>query len=213
MHSREGLTSLAGSTLSSRSPTFPCTEARQQVGPSSIRIQRSISRSVMRSEKVSLLHNAKELLLVHLAITVAVRLVDHLLKLLIRHALAELLRDALEVLERDLARLVVVEQAERLEDLVLRVAVENLLRHHGHELRELDRAGTVVVHVLDHLLDLLLLRLEAQRTHRDLELLRVNGPRPVRVEEVEGLLDLLLLLLRQLLLLAATAAETPTKRH
>merc|ERR1719331_2470191 len=133
MHSREGLTSLAGSTLSPRSPTFPCTEARQQVGPSSIRIQRSISRSVMRSEKVSLLHNAKELLLVHLAITVAVRLVDHLLQLLIRHALAELLR--------------------------------------------------------------------------------VNGPRPVRVEEVEGLLDLLLLLLRQLLLLAATAAETPPERH
>merc|ERR1719426_413172 len=148
MHSREGLTSLAGSTLSSRSPTFPCTEARQQVGPSSIRIQRSISRSVMRSEKVSLLHDAKELLLVHLAITVAVHLVDHLLQLLIRHALAELLRDALEVLERDLARLVVVEQAERLEDLVLRVAVENLLRHHGHELRELDRAGTIVVDVL-----------------------------------------------------------------
>merc|ERR1719428_1707607 len=167
----------------------------------------------VRLEEVGLLHDAKELLLVHFAITVAVRLVDHLLELLVRHPLAELLGHPLQVLEAALAGLVIIEQAEGLKDLVLRVAVQDLLRHHRHELRELDRARAVVVDVLDHLLDLLLLRLEAKSAHRNLELLRVDRAGPIRVEEVEGLLDLLLLLLSKLLLLAAAATETPTERH
>ena len=48
-------------------------------------------------------------------------LIDHLLQLLVGHILAELLGDALEVLERDLAGLVVVEEAEGLQDLLPRV--------------------------------------------------------------------------------------------
>ena len=43
------------------------------------------------------------------AITVAVRLVDHLLELLVRHPLAELLGHPLQVLEADLAGLVIIE--------------------------------------------------------------------------------------------------------
>merc|ERR1719215_919136 len=77
------------------------------------------SRTPRASEEVCLLHDPQELLLVHLPVAVAVRLVDHLLELLIRHALAQLLGDALQVLEGDLAGLVVVEQAEGLQDLVL----------------------------------------------------------------------------------------------
>merc|ERR1712176_1076972 len=52
-----------------------------------------------RSEEVSLLHDAQELFFVHLAISIAVCLVDHLLELLIGHALAELLGNPLQVLE------------------------------------------------------------------------------------------------------------------
>merc|ERR1719504_338976 len=125
----------------------------------------------------------------------------------------KLLRDALEVLERDLSGLVVIEEPERLEDLVLRVTVKDLLRHHRHELRKFDGPRPIIVDVLDHLLDLLLLRLEAESAHGDLELLRVDGAGTVSVEQVKGFLDLLLLLLSELLLLAATAAETTTQRH
>merc|ERR1712154_509600 len=88
----------------------------------------------MISEEVGLLHDSQELLFVHLAITVAVGFVDHLLKLLIGHSLAELLRHSLQILEGDLARLVIVEEAESLQDPVLRVPVQDLVRHHLEEL-------------------------------------------------------------------------------
>jgi hypothetical protein len=47
------------------------------------------------------------------------------------------------------------------------------------------------VDVSNHFVDLLLLGLETESTHRDLELLGINGARTVSVKEVEGLLDLL----------------------
>merc|ERR1740123_1370776 len=164
------------------------------------------------SEEVRLLHDPQELLLVHLAVSVTVGLVDHFLELLVGHPLAELLGDPLQVLEGDLACLVVVEEAEGLEDLVLWVAVQDLVRHHLQELFVAYRPTAVVVDIGDHLLDLLLLRLEPQGTHGNLELLGIDLSRAVGVKEVEGLLDLLLLLLRQLLLLLASSVES-TERH
>merc|ERR1719160_413717 len=86
------------------------------------------------------------------------------------------------------------------------------MRHHLQELLVLDRPAAVVIHIRDHLLDLLLLRLETQRAHRHLQLLGVDGATPVGVEEVERLLDLLLLLFSQLLLLLPALVEA-TERH
>ena len=71
---------------------------------------------LLRLEQGGLLHDAEELLLGDLAVTVAVSLIDHLLELLVGHVLTELLSDALEVLEGDLASLVVVEEAEGLRE-------------------------------------------------------------------------------------------------
>merc|ERR1719240_693326 len=119
-------------------------------------------------EQVRLLHDAEEFLFVHLAITIAVRLIDHLLELLVRHPLPELLCDTLQVLERDLPCLVVIEETECLEYLILRITVEDLLRHHGHELRKLDCARPIIVDILDLLLlllgELLLLAAPAAET-------------------------------------------------
>ena len=63
------------------------------------------------------------------------------------------------------------------------------------ELVVVDDAGAVGVNVLDHLLDLFALGLEAEGAHGDLEFLLVDVARAICVEQVEGLLDLLLLLL------------------
>merc|ERR1719515_355378 len=117
------------------------------------------------SEEVGLLHDPQELFLVDLPIPVTICLVDHLLELLIRHPLPKLLRHALQILERDLSRLVVIEEPECLQDLVLRVPVQDLVRHHLQELFVLDRPAAIVIDVRDHLLDLLLLRFETQRAH------------------------------------------------
>jgi hypothetical protein len=67
--------------------------------------------------------------------------------------------------------------------------------HHLKELIEVDGAGAVSVDVGDHLLDLLLLGLEAEGAHGNLELLGIDRAGAVSVEKVEGLADLLLLLL------------------
>merc|ERR1719387_846554 len=153
-------------------------------------VHRKRSQDHVPSEKVGLLHDAQKLLLIYLAIAIAVCLIDHLLELLVCHSLAEFLRNSLQILERDLPSLVVIEEPERLQNFVLRVAVQNLVRHHLQKLLVLDRAAAIVVNVRDHLLDLLLLGLETERTHGDLELLRVDVAAAVGVEEVEGLLDL-----------------------
>merc|ERR1719498_910197 len=168
--------------------------------------------SVTSSEEVGLLHDAQELLLVNFPIAITVSLIDHLLKLLIGHPLTQLLRDALQVLEGNLAGLIIVEEAERLQDFVLRVPVQDLVRHHLQELLVLDGAGAIVIHIRNHFLDLFLLWFEAERAHRDLQLLRINGARAIGIEEVEGLLDLLLLLFSQLLLLLPTGTDT-TESH
>merc|ERR1719449_114483 len=115
-------------------------------------------------------------------------------------------------LKEILARLIVVEEPESLEDLVLGVAIEDLVRHHLQELFIFDGARSVIVHIADHLLDLFFLGLEAERAHRDLQLLCIDVAAAIGVEEIEGLLDLLLLLLRQLLLLLPSSVKT-TKCH
>merc|ERR1740133_195435 len=84
----------------------------------------------LASEQVCLLHDAEELLLIHLAITITICLIDHLLQLLVSHAFAKLLSDTLQILEGDLASLIIVEEPECLENLVLGVAVQDLVSHH-----------------------------------------------------------------------------------
>merc|ERR1712183_33507 len=82
------------------------------------------------SKEIRLLHDAQKLFFVHLAIAIAVSLVNHFLKLLVGHALPEFLGNTLEILERDFTGLIVVKQTERLQNLVFRVTVEDLMGHH-----------------------------------------------------------------------------------
>merc|ERR1740115_564613 len=128
-------------------------------------------------EEGRLLHDAEELFLVHLAITVTISLIDHFLQLLVSHALTELLRDTLQVFERDLACLIIIEETEGFQDFVFGITIQDLVCHHFEELLVLDGATSIVIDIGDHLLDLLLLRLEAKRTHGNLELFGIDGAR------------------------------------
>lgn len=64
------------------------------------------------------------------------------LQLLVGHALAQLLGDPLEVGEGDLARLVVVEELEGLEDLLAGVLLGHLAGHERQEMRRRSRPNT-----------------------------------------------------------------------
>merc|ERR1712205_287127 len=158
-------------------------------------------------EATLLLHDAVELINVDLTIAITVSLVDHVLELLIVDVLAELLSNTGKVAEGDLVGVVVVEEHEHLLDVLAGVLLAHLASHHLEELAELDGAVAIAIDVSDHLLELLVLDLEAKGTHGSLELTDVDHAGGISVEEGERLADLVELLLGELtwLLLGSTA--------
>merc|ERR1712176_712658 len=121
-------------------------------------------------EVALLLHDAVELVNVDLTITITVSLVDHVLEFLIIDVLTELLSNTSKVAEGDLVGVVVVEELEHLLDVLAGVLLTHLSSHHHEELCEFDGAIAVVVNVSDHLLQLLVLDLEAESTHGGFQL-------------------------------------------
>merc|ERR1719310_2031678 len=87
--------------------------------------------------------------------SITVGLVNHLLELLIGHVLTELLGNTLQVLEGDLARLVIVEETEHLDDLLAGVTVTHAGSHHVQELVEVDGARAIGIEEVESLTDLL----------------------------------------------------------
>merc|ERR1712196_135635 len=152
-------------------------------------------------EVALLLHDAVELVNVDLTITITVSLVDHVLEFLIIDVLTELLSNTSKVAEGDLVGVVIVEELE--------VLLAHLASHHGEELSKLDGAVAVVVDIGNHLLELLVLDLEAEGAHGSLELTHIDGARGIGVEEGESLTDLIKLLLGELTGLLLTT----TTRH
>merc|ERR1719198_1512920 len=149
-------------------------------------------------EVTLLLHDAVELVDVDLTIAITVGLVDHVLELLVVDVLTELLGNTGKVAEGNLVGVVVIEQLEDLLDVLAGVLLAHLASHHLEELAELDGAVAVVVDVGDHLLELLVLDLEAKGTHGGLELAHVDHAGGIRVEEGESLADLVELLVGEL---------------
>jgi hypothetical protein len=80
------------------------------------------------SEQVGLLHNSDELLLGDLAVAISVGFIDHLLQLIVSHGLAKLPGYSFEVSQGNLSCVVIVEQAEGLENLFARVTLSLTLR-------------------------------------------------------------------------------------
>ena len=130
---------------------------------------------------------------------------------LVADLLADLLGHLLELVEVDGAAAVVVEDVEDAGQLVLHVLLLQLASkqyhlgaHHVQELVEVDGAAAVLVDLGHDLGHVLLGGLEAQRLltkpyqHGVLELVLVDAVAAVHVEQVEGLLQHLHLLHRQL---------------
>ena len=73
-----------------------------------------------------------------------------------------------------LTRLVLAKDPEDLLEVVLLVALVELLVHHHAELGELEVAAAVHVHLVDHVLPLGLRRVLARPPHRRVQLLRTR---------------------------------------
>ena len=70
----------------------------------------------------------------NLSATIAVSFIDHLLELFVGHALTQFLSNTFEILGTDIARLVVTEKPECLQDYNLGVAIKDLVSHHRSQL-------------------------------------------------------------------------------
>mmetsp|Transcript_7993 Transcript_7993/g.18713 ORF Transcript_7993/g.18713 Transcript_7993/m.18713 type:complete len:210 (+) Transcript_7993:141-770(+) len=149
-------------------------------------------------------HDLDELLVVDLTIAVNVCLAEHLIDFLVGELLAEVCHDVAELGRRDEAVAILVEHTERLLQLLLRISVLHLARHQRAELWEVNCAVAVSVDLVDHVLQLSLGRVLAERAHHGAELLGGDGAIAVLVEQGEGLLELGDLLLSQLLVLRHT---------
>ena len=95
-------------------------------------------------------------------ILVGVGSVDHLLQLLVGHGLAELSGDTTEITESDGAGAIVIEKSENFGDVLAGVFVTHAGGHHIEELFKINVTTLVLVEVSDHLVDSLVLCLEAE---------------------------------------------------
>ena len=151
-----------------------------------------------QSVDAGLLHNGKEFVFTDLTVTVLVKLVDHRLQLVVAQVLAQLARHSAQIAQTDAARVVLVEELERLEDFLDGVPLRNFGGHYLQEVWVLNLAGALAVVVPHDAEHLLLLDIEAEGAHGHFELVVVDRARLVRVEQLEGFLDLLLLLVGKL---------------
>ena len=129
---------------------------------------------ISKSKEIGLLHDPNELLLVDLPVAVAVCLVDHLLQLFISHRLSQLTGHSLQILQRNFGAGVVIEKPERLKNLFPWVSLRDLASHQLHEIRKLNDSLSLTIHLSDHLLHLLFLRLKPKSPHGHLKLLCVD---------------------------------------
>ena len=121
------------------------------------------------------------------------------MQLVIAQVLAEFAGDATQVSERDAACAILIEQLERLDDLLNWVTLTNLCCHDFEEVRVLDLTGAITIVIAHNCQYLLFLDVEAEGTHGDLKLMIVDSASLISVEEFEGFFDLLSLLIGQLL--------------
>lgn len=125
-----------------------------------------------------------------MAITMAVRPLNHLLELAILHRLSQLLGHPPQTLKSDVAAVLLVEELEDLADILLGVPITHPRGHQVQEFPELDGARVVGVEVVDHLVNGLVAGLQAQSVHGIFQFLGVDGTTLVSIEEIEGFLDL-----------------------
>mmetsp|Transcript_24218 Transcript_24218/g.52919 ORF Transcript_24218/g.52919 Transcript_24218/m.52919 type:complete len:255 (-) Transcript_24218:30-794(-) len=164
-------------------------------------------------EQGCLLHDAVELLLIDLPVTVSVSLINHFLQLLLCQILAKLLCYPPQVLDSNEPSVVIVKQLECLHNFFSAVTFTHLRCHHLQELLEVNGAGAVLVNVCNHLLDLLFLGLKAQCSHGNLQLLGIDGAASICIEQVKGLTNLLLLLLSKTACSALALLVTPSGHY
>ena len=126
-------------------------------------------------------HDLDELGVVDVAVAVRVGLADHLADLLVAQLLPEVGHDVPELRRGDEPVLVLVEHAERLPELLLRLRVLHLARHQAQELLQVDGAAVVAVHLGDHVLQLRLRGVLPEGAHHGPELLGCDATCQVKL--------------------------------
>ena len=156
-----------------------------------------------------LFHDGQELSFTDLAVAILVELIDHSLQLVVIEVLLHLTSHTSQVPEADFASVVLVEKLEGFGDLLDRVALTDLGGHDLEEVWVLDLARTLAVEFSHEIEHLLLLDVESEGPHANLELVVINSTSLISVEQLKGFFDFLLLLIGEFL----SSASFDTELH
>merc|ERR1711997_618563 len=99
-------------------------------------------------------HHLDELFVIDLSVTIDVRLADHLIHLFISKFLAKVCHDVAQLCRADEAITIAIKHLEGFDQLLLSVRVFHLARHQGQKLWKVDRAVSVSVDLVYHVLEL-----------------------------------------------------------
>ena len=143
------------------------------------------------SDESFLRHNVVEVVRSDRRVAIRVSSVHHLLQLLICHRFTEFAGNTPQIANGDCTGAIVIEESEDFVDVLASVSIAHPSGHHVEELLKVNVIVLVFVEVCDHLIDSLVLGLEAERLHSGSQLARVNRPTTIRVEQVKGFFDFL----------------------
>lgn len=135
-------------------------------------------------------HHLDKLFVVDLSITIDISFADHLIDLLISELLSKVGHDVTQLGSGDESVSVLVEDLERLEDLLLGIGVLHLSGHHRKELGEINCSITVSVNFVDHIGELRLRRVLSEGAHDGSKFFGGDSAISVLIEQGERLLEL-----------------------
>ena len=145
-------------------------------------------RSPILSRRDSLRHESVKFVRADLSVPIRIGPLDHLQEFGIAHRLSEIGRDPPQILEGDVSRPVVVEEPKDPVDVRAVVRIAQVRRHHVQEF--VKGQGVRGVDPVDQTVEGPMLRVRSQIRHAFPQLVDVDGPQTLRIEDVEGLPNL-----------------------
>merc|ERR1719384_2568704 len=143
-------------------------------------------------------HHLDKFLIVDLTVTINICFTNHFIYLLVGEFFPEIGHDMAQLCRADESIPITIENFEGFDEFLFGVCILHFSSHERQELGEIDRAVSICVHFVYHVLELSLRWILPQGSHHGAELLRGDGAIAILVKEREGLLELCDLLLSQL---------------
>merc|ERR1719410_877696 len=153
-------------------------------------LQAALSCFALEFEHASLgHHHLDKLFIIDLTISIHIGLPDHFINLFIGQLLPKVCHYMAELSSANESVAIAVKDFEGFHELLLSIGVLHLSGHERQELREVNRPIAISINLVDHVLQLCLRWVLAQRTHYCAQLLRCDSAITIFIEERKCLFE------------------------